>query len=459
MTRAPNRRVHPQQANLEAFVTGQAGPDQAARIEKHLRQGCLPCLFVARERAIERTAATRETLRTSLFGGMDRDALTLYAACLDRKVLLIELEQILVPALVAELMLRPPAARREAVRKSHRYQLLALGEALREESRQEAFRDIARCVELAELAVEVADCLNADFYGRRLVDDGRALAYASLGNALRVSGDLFGAERQLRAATDLLSRGTGAPNEQAEVLSFLASLRLEQSRFPEAVRLLEEATRLYRTANLEQLEAKTLIKLAKAAAHSGNPTEAIDLLERSLRLLDQEADAELAFLAHHNIAHYLNDAGRSSEARSYLESIRPWYERFAENRGMQLRRRWLEGRIAASLGEVDEAVTALQEVRSVFAEEDYAFDNALVTLDLSAVYLTAGRTAEVKRLAEEMYPIFRSQDVHRQALAALVLYKQAALSEAATVELVRQVADYLNRSRNNPYMPFEPGAD
>ena len=58
-----------------------------------------------------------------------------------------------------------------------------------------------------------------------------------------------------------------------------------------------------------------------------------------------------------------------------------------------------------------------------------------------------------------MYPIFRSQDVHRQALAALVLFKQAAMTEAATVGLARQVADYLTRARNNPYLPFEPAGD
>ncbi len=94
-------------------------------------------------------------------------------------------------------------------------------------------------------------------------------------------------------------------------------------------------------------------------------------------------------------------------------------------------------------------------MRSIFSEEERAFDNALVTLDLAAVYLQAGKTDEVKRLAEEMYPVFRSQDVHRHAVAALILFKQAATTEAATVGLVRDLSSYLARARNNPYLRYE----
>jgi hypothetical protein len=54
-----------------------------------------------------------------------------------------------------------------------------------------------------------------------------------------------------------------------------------------------------------------------------------------------------------------------------------------------------------------------------------------------------------------MYPIFRSQDVHRQAIAALVLFEQAVTQEAATVALARDVGRYLARARNNPYLRFD----
>ncbi|MGD2113876.1 MAG: hypothetical protein PVG07_02415 [Acidobacteriota bacterium] len=452
-----NRRTHPDPEAIERFLSGDLPGPEDRSVEEHLRAGCVACLFKARELALTLTETSRRSLRKGLFGGANRDALLgSYGTWLERKVLLIELETGLAPELVSELMLRPPAARRETVRKSRRYQMLALAEALREESRREGFRDVARAVELAELAVEVADCLCTGFYGVGLVSDARALAYAMLGNAQRVAGDLFGADRQLRSAVELLRHGTGSPTERAEVLSLLASLRVDQSRFDAAIRLLDDVATVYRTQSLHREEGSALIQMARAAGAGGQPEQAVELLRYAVELLDPQRDQRLILWAQHNIAAFLDDADRSAEAREHLERIRPLYDHFPEDRSIHLRRRWLEGRIAAGVGETERAIAALQEVRSVFVEQEQAFDDALVTLDLAAVFLSEGRTEDVKRLAEEMYPIFRSQDVHRQALTALVLFKQAALTEAATVQLVRDVAEYLTRARRNPYLPFEP---
>lgn len=458
MNRAPSRKAHPERHVLGAFLVGELNDEDARGVEGHLRRGCIPCLFATRDQALAHTAESRSHLREGLFGN-GVASLRRYTSWIERKVLLIELEDRLTPALRAELMLRPSEARRELVRKTRRYQVLGLAQALREESRAEGQRDVARAIELAELAIEVSDCLEPAFYGTRLVNDTRALAYGMLGNARRVAGDLFGAERQLRTARALLDSGTGAPTEQAEILGLLASLRIDQSRYAEAVELLREAEELYANTGLDELRGKVLINMARAAGHGGEPTTAVELLLRALELLHEEDNAYLVFLCHHNVVAFLNDAERSDEAREYLRQANPWYERFSDDRGTNLRRRWLEGRIAFNLGETEEAVAILQEVRTIFIEEERSFDHAIVTLNLAEILLSAGRTAEVKRLAEEMYPIFRSQDVHRQALTALVLFKQAVMTEAATVGLARQVADYLTRARNNPYLPFEPTSD
>jgi hypothetical protein len=47
-----------------------------------------------------------------------------------------------------------------------------------------------------------------------------------------------------------------------------------------------------------------------------------------------------------------------------------------------------------------------------------------------------GSVRELKTLAEEMYAVFESQDIHREALAALLLFQQAAREERLTVERV-----------------------
>ena len=55
-----------------------------------------------------------------------------------------------------------------------------------------------------------------------------------------------------------------------------------------------------------------------------------------------------------------------------------------------------------------------------------------------------------------MLPIFRSRDVHREAIAALIVFQRAAASEQATQALVEELAAYLRRAAHQPGLPFEP---
>lgn len=463
MTTIPSHRSHPTRSVLEAFAADGVAQAAESQVVSHLRSGCLACLLAVRDAmAVAGRPACEELAKGLLRDGIDDEqrliCLASYARRAERKGFVIALEAQAAPGLSAELMLRSPAARREAVRESRRYQLMGLSDALREESRAEGFRDVARAVELAELAAEVADCLDTGVYGPRLVGDARALSWAMLGNARRVAGDLFGAERALRSAREYLEHGSGGPTEEAEVLSLLASLRVDQSRFDLAIRNLETVATTYRSLGMERAEGRALFQLSYAAGIAGEPNRAIDLLYQAVELLDDDEDERLLFWAQHNIVRFLNDAGRSEEAVTALEQIRPLYDRYPDDRSMHIRRRWMEGQIAAGLGRKDEAVAALREVRTLFIEEERAFDNALITLDLAAVHLEAGEMDEVKRLAEEMYPVFRSQEVHRHAVAALILFKQAAVTEAATVGMIRDVGRYLAQARNNPYLRFEPSA-
>jgi hypothetical protein len=54
-----------------------------------------------------------------------------------------------------------------------------------------------------------------------------------------------------------------------------------------------------------------------------------------------------------------------------------------------------------------------------------------------------------------MIPIFEAEDIHREALAALEVFRQAAVQGRATAELVDRVAFYLEAARKNPDLKFE----
>jgi tetratricopeptide (TPR) repeat protein len=147
----------------------------------------------------------------------------------------------------------------------------------------------------------------------------------------------------------------------------------------------------------------------------------------------------------HNVLDTLSKMGRLEEARELFPEVAA-LSREIGNALDLARLRWAEGRIAAGLGEAGRAEEAFQEVRRALVEQGIGYDAAL--------YARQGRTAEMKELAGEMLPIFQAADVHREALAALAVFQQAAAREAATLELVEEVAAFLGRARHDPELRF-----
>ncbi len=116
---------------------------------------------------------------------------------------------------------------------------------------------------------------------------------------------------------------------------------------------------------------------------------------------------------------------------------------------------WLEGNSAAGLGQREVALTKLEQVRHEFEVRENAFDYALASLDVALLYRQEGRFAEIKALAGEVLEIFKAQKVHREAVAAVILLRDATEKEKVTAGLVRRLQDYLTMAKSNPKLRFE----
>jgi hypothetical protein len=82
------------------------------------------------------------------------------------------------------------------------------------------------------------------------------------------------------------------------------------------------------------------------------------------------------------------------------------------------------------------------------------YSAALADLEIAVLLLAEGRSAEVKAMARELVAAFESRNIHREALAALRLFQEAAEREEATAELARQVLRYLFRARYDQGLRF-----
>ncbi len=61
----------------------------------------------------------------------------------------------------------------------------------------------------------------------------------------------------------------------------------------------------------------------------------------------------------------------------------------------------------------------------------------------------------MRRLAEEMLPIFQSRDLHREAIAALLVFQQAVRMEKLSTGLLAEIRSYLKRARKDYKLRFE----
>lgn len=449
---------HPDRNALERFSRGAAPISEERWIEDHLRAGCAVC----QEKVDD---LLRPSLDAALLPGIEVPAEMVeeegmwrrISADFGRRVGEVARERNVAPALVAELTARPAPERARLARTRRRFQIFAVCELLLEKSFEEGFQNPAAAIELAELGLEVADRLDSGHYGASVLQDLRARAWAHLGNARRIAFDLAGAEEALARAERLAESGSGDPLEEARILDFRASLLSDQGRFEAASELLDVVVDIYADLREAHRRGRALISKGVILGHAGWPEEALRLLREGLSFLDWEREPRLVLMARHNVAWFLNDCKRSDEAFRYLERFRHTYRELAAPWATS-RLLWLSGRIAEGLGRFEEAGEALREARQRFLDEGQGYDASLVTLDLAHLYLQQGRTAEVTRLAREMLPVFLSQDVHREATAALAVFQQAAEAGGATPLLVRRITAYLLRARNNPRLRFELAA-
>ena len=245
-----------------------------------------------------------------------------------------------------------------------------------------------------------------------------------------------------------------------DILALKSTLRNDQRRFGEAHALLDRAIAAYLSGDPEirdpHLAGRVLIKKSYVFTQMGEPERAILTLREAERMVDPDREPRLFLCLRHNLMDNLSSAGRFEEARELLPEV----EALCESVGSRLdevRLRWVEGRIAAGVGDRAGARRAWDSARHEFTARGMAYDAALVSLELAVFLIDEGETAEVRELAREITEIFKSRDVHRETLAALAVFQAAADRATATTDLVRDLAAYLTRARLDPELRFERG--
>jgi transcriptional regulator with XRE-family HTH domain len=345
---------------------------------------------------------------------------------------------------------RTPAERRLLLEHGFHLQTWAMSMRLCEESERAAARSAAEALELATLGLRAAQlALGEPAWLARL----QGYAWAFVGNARRVGGNLPAADQAFATARKLWDQGAEAGNGEVEewrLCDLEASLRRDQRQWSTALALLERARQLAPP----EAAGRILVKKATVLVLVDETEAALAALDEAAPLVEAGTDPRLRWSVRYNQITCLCRLGRYQEAESRLSGVsQPAVE--LDNRLDLLRLLWLRAHVAAGKGERQDAIDGLERVRAEFTTSNNSYETALVSIELAILYLEEGRVGEARELARSMIRIFHSQRVHREALAALRLFSQGLEAETINLEQLRGIHLYLERARHQPGLDFE----
>ena len=428
--------------DLVTLLRGELAPDERRRTVRRLlsNQGTP----ASRARLLESSNDSAEPAQFEEIGDIR----------LSERALTLLREHGRVPELLERFEAIPRAERLARVRADRELHSCPLCQRLIETSHDLVHAEISRAEELAEIAIALSQELDTCRYGAELVNDVKARAWGGLAEVLRGQDDLRAADGALAVAESLLAIGTGDAFEDARLLEIRALLRRDQRRSEEAQALLDEVVAIYRQYRDFHLVGRAFVEKGTVHAAEGELEPAIRLLRKGLGLLDPTRERRLELSARHTLMLCLHESGCHQEAWFLLKASRP---EFLDHGGklLNLRLRWLEGKIQQALGQVREAEEALVEARAGLLDQGAGFSAAQVCLDLAGLYAAQSRPAEMRRLAEEMLPIFQARDIHREAIAALIVFQQAVRMEKLSSGLLDEIRTFLRRARTDPKLRFE----
>jgi tetratricopeptide (TPR) repeat protein len=422
---------HPPREAFEQLVGGGSASGETREIVRHLLAGCSRCgrmVEETRSRSLELApkVGTYDAIFDRLEGRLGRGAEGLAASA---------------PSLYEELLGHQAVEGLFQVHSTRRYASLALCELLLQKSRKLALAAPEQARQAMDLAAAAAEQLDLDLYGAPVVPDARASAWAYLKGTQRVVADLRSAETSMVTAGRLLEVGTGRlPRARAELLTLQASLRAYGGRFEEALGLLNRAATLYRREGDRHLLGRTLLKKGTVLGNAGRPDIAVRLIRRSMDLIDPPREPRLMVCATHNFIWFLNESGRAGDAASSLQSARRLYRQAGDRQHLG-RLRWLEGKLAPRL---DGAEGALSDARDELTREGLSYEAALAAMDLALLYAGESKGVAMRRLADQMLPLFRSGTMYRETMVAILSFQKDA-EKISSVELIQELGNHLHR--------------
>ena len=428
---------------FERFLRTEVSREEGRKVVQHLLAGCKRCS----EKACKLTSELGLWAATKVDrAGWEQAYEEVFRRALafaTEKEQRLAVEKLRGWAQWAQLEPLSPQLRLGLVESDRSFHTWGLYDRLLEASHWYTRSDPAEGVDIVRLALAIAERLDPSEVGEQRIADLQANAWAMLGNARRLASDFEGARQSFNEAWRILEMGTGDPAEEGQLLSLEASYMKDIGEFETAEAALEEALQRYQQAGDVHQQGRVMLKMGEAIGHI-DPERGLDHIRKALAFLDAKQEPRLALCAEHDLAWFLNDSGRAEEALAILDRARPLYRQF-QDKWTQLRLHWLEGRIAYRFREYAQAESIFGQIWEEFRVRNLNHELVLVSIDLAQALTQKGELARAAALAAECFSIMSKWELHKDALAAWIVFQDALTQGTVQGDLFRQVEEYFRR--------------
>lgn len=241
---------------------------------------------------------------------------------------------------------------------------------------------------------------------------------------------------------------------EARSLEWEAALAIDKARFREARETLDHALAL---DPWPERIGRLLLSKAEVLGELSRERHALDTLREAEGYLDIAAEPDIWLRLRIDQMYFLCHLEQFREAEEYRPEARRLTDRIGRDRERR-QLRCLEGRIAAGLGQPQEALALLQTAWEELLAAGKLFEAACASLDAAAVLVAQGRLDELAEMARRLEPWTQERKLADASRATLRLFCRMVAHGSFKPEMGRRFAADLRKSDTRLTRPFElPG--
>lgn len=320
--------------------------------------------------------------------------------------------------------------------------------------------DPSRCFNFTQLALAVASSIPRETYPSPVQEFVEGRAWKEIGLTHRYQSSYESALRAYDAAHRAFAQESALVHEQARAQFGRATVFIFAERYDDAIELLTRVSEVFSGFGDERFLIYCEIAKAAVCYYRGDFQNAATRHRELIPRLEEVAPEDLHAIGvlYANLGHCLATLGNVAEALPALQRAREIFGTLdmpSEVDGAD----YGLARVLLSTGEFEKALPLLQRLREAYLKRQMPENAGSVALHIVDALVATGRREEALQLTEQVLNEFVRANLNHDAITALGYLRDLLPVSTQPRMVVSQVRSYVERLRRGRAHLFLPPAD